>query len=129
MLSAIVLATKEGDVDCGVVIFGLCLYRVVGLVVDNVDQDHVVGNLRMNLTRGSVCNGVDCFGSKIDKPDEARERIGALNNPLGRLLANGVRDVGRLTKLLARRLVDQIDPCLSRAKDIERYLYDLCRIS
>lgn len=106
MLSAIVLATKEGDVDCGVVIFGVRLYRVVGLVVYDIDQDHVVGNLRMSLARGSVCNVVDCFGSKVDKPDESRERIRSLNNPLGRLLANGVRDVGRLTELLARRLVD-----------------------
>lgn len=106
MLSAIVLATKEGDVDCGVVIFGLCLYRIVGFVVDDVDQDHVVGKCRMNLTRGSVCNVVDCFGSKVDKPDESRERVGSLNNPLSRLLANGVRDVGRLTELIARRLVD-----------------------
>lgn len=85
MLSATVLITKESDVYCGLVIFGVCLYRVVGLVVGNVDQDHVVGKCRMNLIRGSVCNVVDCFGSKVDKPDESRERIRSLNDPLGRL--------------------------------------------
>lgn len=85
--------------------FGVRLYCAVGLVVDNVNQDHIIRDRRVNLTRSGVCNVVDYFGSKVDEPDQSRESVRSLNNPLGRLLANWVSNVRRLTESLACRLV------------------------
>lgn len=70
MLSAAVLASNEGDVDGGLVIFSARLYRVVRLVVDNIDQCHVISDCRMNHTTSCVRNVVDDFGSKVDEPND-----------------------------------------------------------
>lgn len=91
------------------------LYRVVGLVVDNVDKCHVVGNRRVYLTRIRVCNIVDFFGSKVDESDQPGERVRSLNDPLSRLLANCVSNVRGLTESLARGLVFQFNACFRRA--------------
>lgn len=102
-------------------ILGARLYRVVGLVVDNVHQYHVVGNRRVYLTRICVRDVVDCFGPKVDEANQSGERVRALNDPLCRLLANRVADVRGLTESLARGLVFQVDAGFRRAQDFERY--------
>lgn len=102
-------------------ILSVRLYRVVGLVVDNVDQDHVVGNRRVYLTRIRVRDVIDCFGPKVDEANQPGERVRSLNDPLGRLLANRVRNVRGLTESLARGLVFQVDAGFRRASDLERY--------
>lgn len=68
-------------------IFGLSLYRVVGLVVDDFDQGHIIGNSGINLTQIRVCYVVNCLGPKVDEPNQSRDRVRSLNNPLGPLLA------------------------------------------
>lgn len=102
-------------------ILGARLYRVVGLVVDNVHQYHVVGNRCVYLTRIRVRDVVNCFGSKVDEADQPGERVRALNDPFSRLLANRVRNVRGLTESLARGLVFQFDAGFRRASDLEGY--------
>lgn len=102
-------------------VLGVRLYRVVGLVVDNVHQYHVVGNRRVYLTRIRVRDIVDCFGPKVNEANQPGERVRALNDPLGCLLANRVGDVRGLTESLARGLVFQVDACFCRAENLERY--------
>lgn len=102
-------------------ILGVRLYRVVGLVVDNVDQYHVVGNRRVYITRIRVRNVVDCFGPKVDEANQPGERVRALNDPFSRLLADRMGDIRGLTESLARGLVFQVDACFRRAEDLERY--------
>lgn len=79
---AAILATKKRHLNGGLVIFGLSLYRVIGLVVDDVDQYHI-GDSGMNLTQIRVCYVVDCLGPKVDEPNQSRERVRSLKNPLG----------------------------------------------